>query len=121
MKLVWISAVSLMAIFFAVNSAQASTATSCREIVSELQLLRKAQNQIIMGLAENHISAAKSIDETSTQLSFYNRPAPMRVIHNMKNTANALNKRGEKGKEQAQTLDEATADLNVRIAACLRK
>lgn len=119
MKLVWISAVSLMAIFFAVNSAQAST--SCREIVSELQLLRKAQNQIIMGLAENHISAAKSIDETSTQLSFYNRPAPMRVIHNMKNTANALNKRGEKGKEQAQTLDEATADLNVRIATCLRK
>ncbi len=121
MKLVWVSAVSLMAIFFAVNSAQASTSSSCREIVSEMQLLRKAQNQIILGLSENHISVAKSIDETSTQLSFYNRPAPMRVIHNIKNTANALHKRGEKGKEQAQTLDEATADLTTRLASCLRK
>lgn len=121
MKLVWVSGVSLIAIFLAMNSAQASTSSSCREIVGELQLLRKAQNQIIVGLAENHISAAKTIDETSTQLSFYNRPAPMRVIHNMKNTASALNKRGEKGKEQAQTLDEATADLNARVATCLRK
>ena len=120
MKMVWVSAISLMAIFLAVNSAQAST-SACRELVGEMQLLRKAQNQIIVGLAENHISTAKSIDEISTQLSFYNRPAPMRVIHNMKNTANTLNKRGEKGREQAQTLDEATLDLTNRVAICLRK
>ena len=97
MKMILISAISLMAILFAVTSAQAST-NSCRELVIELQLLRKAQNQIILSLAENHITAAKGIDEVSTQLSFYNRPAPMKVIHNMKNSANALNKRGEKGK-----------------------
>lgn len=120
MKMILVSAVSLMAIFFAVTSAHAST-SSCRELVGELQLLRKAQNQIITGLAENHVLAAKTMDETSTQLSFYNRPAPMRVIHNMKNTAKTLNKRGEKGKEQAQTLDEATADLIQRITICLRK
>ncbi len=118
--MILVSAISLMAIFFAVTSAQAAPA-SCRDLVTEFQLLRKAQNQIIMGLSENHLTAAKAIDETSTQLSFYNRPAPMRVIHNMKNTANALNKRGEKGKEQAQTLDEATAELTNRMALCLRK
>ena len=120
MKMMLVSAISLIAIFLAVTSAQASTA-KCNDLVSEMQLLRKAQNQIILGLSENHISAAKTLDETSTQLSFYNKPAPMRVIHNMKNTANALNKRGEKGKEQAQTLDEATADFSNRMAACLRK
>jgi hypothetical protein len=120
MKTVVLSAVSILAIFFAVASAQAST-SSCHELVGELQLLRKAQNQIILGLAQNHEEVAKTLDETSTQLSFYNRPAPMRVIHNLKNSAHAYHKRGEKGKEQAQALDEATADLSNRIAVCLRK
>ncbi len=125
MRFMFVSAISLMAIFFAVTSAQASNhsvpSNKCGDLVSEMQLLRKAQNQIIVGLAENHISTAKSLDNTSTQMSFYNKPAPMRVIHNMKDTANALNKRGEKGLQQAQTLDEATADLATRIAACLHK
>ena len=124
MRMILVSAVSLMAIFFAVTSAQAApnnAPSKCGDLTSEMQLLRKAQNQIVVGLSENHISTAKTLDQISTQLSFYNKPAPMRVIHNMKDTAHALNKRGEKGLQQAQTLDEATADLTNRIAACLRK
>ena len=126
MRMVLISAVSVLAIFFAMSSAQASSqafsqSNSCRELGAELQLLRKAQSQIITGLAENHLEAAKTLDDSATQLSFLSQPAPMRLIHNMKNSARALHKRGLKGKEQAQSLDEVTASLIHRLMACLRK
>jgi hypothetical protein len=102
-------------------SFQFSYASSCKELYSELQLLRKAQNQIILGLADNHQKMADSINRVSLDLRFYSKPAPIKVIHNMNGMASAFRKRGEKAKDQAASLDAATNELIQKISICLRK
>ncbi len=100
---------------------QTAEATTCKDVLAELQLLRKAQNQIISGLADNHQSMADSLNKTALDLRLYNKPAPIRVVHNMNGMASAFRKRGEKAKDQAAALDAATAELTQKIAHCLRK
>lgn len=119
MRFTFISAISVVAIFLALESAQG--ATSCKDLNSELQLLRKAQNQIIIGLADNHISMSDSLNKISLDLRFYNKPAPIKVINNINGMASAYRKRGDKAKDQAAALDAATADLVQKIMICLRK
>ncbi len=126
MKTILVSAVSVIMIFLALETAQGSTLAavapaSCKELVTELQLMRKAQNQIIDGLASNHEQIASSLNKVSHDLMFYNKPAPLKVIHNINGMASVYRKRGEKGKDQAQSLDQATNDLIQRISLCLKK
>jgi predicted extracellular nuclease len=123
LKTIFISAISVIAIFFAVESAQATSnlPPSCKNIESELGMLRKAQSQIILGLADNHDQVADSLTQIAGDLRFYNKPAPIKVIHNMNGIAAVFRKRGEKARGQAQSLDEATADLSTRIVQCLHK
>jgi hypothetical protein len=107
--------------FFLFHTQVADAATSCKDFSAELQLLRKAQGQIINGLADNHEKMADSLVQISRDLRFYSKPAPIKVIHNMNGMAKAYRKRGEKAKTQAQLLDDATADLIQRISLCLKK
>lgn len=119
MRAVLFSGLAIIVILLALDSA--SAAPNCRELVSELELLRKAQNQIIVGLAENHQEIGRSLNDISTRLRFYSKPVPLRVIHNMNNLASVYRKRGDKAKVQAEDLDAATSELIQKILSCLKK
>lgn len=102
---------SLVAIISAsLISVPALAATeSCSELKQELKSLQKAQQVMMTSLVNNHETFASTLEEYATS------PA----VKPMQKSAQAFRERGLQGKKMTAQLHKATADLIVRVSACL--
>lgn len=92
----------------------------CQALVEDLQDLRKAQNQIISSLAQNHDVFADQISSLSFELALYKKSVPSKALNAMEKSAQAYRIRAQKGFQTADRLDESTADLIKKIQSCLK-
>lgn len=95
-----------------------AAATSCAELKQELKSMQKAQALMMNSLVNNHESFASTMEEYSSTLQENSKTAAQ-VAPSMNKSAEAFRHRGIKGKKMAMQLQKATADLVVRISACL--
>ncbi|MEK6773383.1 MAG: hypothetical protein AABY64_05550 [Bdellovibrionota bacterium] len=95
--------------FAALFLSRVSLAGECKELGTELDSMRKAQNQIMISLVKNHESFADNMVEVSqSNLSI------------VKKTAKSYRVRGEKAQIIADKLDIASADLITKVKKCLK-
>lgn len=92
----------------------------CSDINQELELLRKAQNQIVTSLARNHDVFADQLADLSFELSIYKKTVPPKALVAMEKSSEAYRKRAQKAFESADKLDASTSDLIKRIQSCLK-
>lgn len=102
------------------TQAFASPRGRCENALSELQLLRKAQNQIITSLAQNHDVFADQLSDLSFELAIYKKSIPPKALTAMEKSAQAYRLRSQKAFETADRLDASTADLIKKIQSCLK-
>lgn len=95
-------------------------AADCKGLMQELESMRKAQQALMLSLANNHETFATVIEETSTQLELSNKKVPKKVLQNLNQTAQAFRQRGVKAKDQVELLNEATADVIESVEQCLK-
>ena len=101
-------------------SSYSLAASECKTLKAELEAMKKAQNQIMMSLVNNHETFATSMEEYSDVVTTSEgKSAVKNVSQNMNKSAEAFRTRGVQGKKMAQQLDKATTDLLARVAACL--
>jgi hypothetical protein len=93
----------------------------CASVEQELESMRKAQQTLMLSLANNHETFATVTEETSLQLEMTNKKAPKKVLKNMNDTAQAFRQRGVKAKNQAELLNEATVEVIQSVVACLKR
>ena len=82
--------------------------------------MKKAQNQIITSLAQNHDMFADQLSDLSFELSLYRKTVPQKALTAMEKSAQAYHIRATKAQQTAQALDNMTADLIERIQSCLK-
>lgn len=97
-----------------------AASSQCRELNQELELLRKAQNQIVTSLARNHDVFADQLSDLSFELSIYKKTIPTKALVAMEKSSEAYRKRAQKAFESADKLDASTSDLIKRIQSCLK-
>ncbi len=102
------------------TQASASPRGRCENVLSDLQLLRKAQNQIITSLAQNHDVFADQLSDLSFELAIYKKTVPPKALSAMEKSAQAYRLRSQKAFETADKLDASTADLIKKIQSCLK-
>ncbi|MFS4458616.1 hypothetical protein [Bdellovibrio sp. HCB2-146] len=99
-------------------SAQAST---CGELRQELDAMKKAQQQMMDSLVNNHETFASTMEEYSTSVSAAKGgPLNKTISKKMGASAQAFRVRGIQGRRMAQKFERASDDLMERVAACLR-
>lgn len=82
--------------------------------------MKKAQNQIMMSLVNNHETFATSLEEYSEAAERpQSKSSSQTLSKSMNKSAEAFRTRGVQGKKMAQKLDKATEDLLARVANCL--
>lgn len=96
-------------------------AVHCDTIMQDMEKMRQAQQAVLISLANNHEMMASTMEETTMELELYSKKVPAKALKGMSKTAQAFRARGLKGKQQAEQLNEATADLMANVAACLKK
>jgi len=95
--------------------------SKCSQLKEELQAMQKAQQQIVSSLVNNHESFASTLEEYSdASKSAQSSSEKKSVSQEMDKSAEAFRTRGVQGKEMAQKLNQATADLFNRVEACLK-
>ena len=94
--------------------------SSCRALVEEMNQMKKAQNQIITSLAQNHDIFADQLTDLSFELSLYRKTIPQKALNAMEKSAQAYHIRATKAQQTAQSLESLTTDLIARIQACLK-
>ena len=82
--------------------------------------MKKAQNQIITSLAQNHDTFADQLSDLSFELALYKKTVPNKALAAMEKSAQAYRVRSHKAQETAQKLDDMTNDLIERIQRCLK-
>lgn len=92
----------------------------CGALQQELELMRKAQNQIVTSLARNHDIFADQLSDLSFELSIYKKTVPTKALVAMEKSSEAYRKRAQKAFESADKLDASTSDLIKRIQSCLK-
>ena len=95
-------------------------AQDCSQIISDLQGMRKAQNNIEMSLISNHEMFATTLESYSEALSETAGRIHKTVSTNMSSSARSFRDRGLKAQITAQKLDAATAGLIQKISKCLK-
>jgi hypothetical protein len=93
---------------------------SCHALIEELNQMRKAQNQIITSLAQNHDMFADQLSDLSFELSLYRKTVPQKALDSMEKSAQAYHARALKAQQSAEKLDDLTGDLIGRIQHCLK-
>lgn len=94
--------------------------TTCRGLVHELNAMKKAQNQIITSLAQNHEAFANQLSDLSFELALYKKTVPQKALVAMEKSAQAYRGRSEKAFQTAEKLETSTEDLIQRIQGCLK-
>ena len=97
-----------------------ASSSRCGALNQELELLRKAQNQIVTSLARNHDVFADQLSDLSFELSIYKKTVPTKALVAMEKSSEAYRKRAQKAFESADKLDASTSDLIKRIQSCLK-
>lgn len=100
--------------------AASSSRASCRELVQEMNQMKKAQNQIIQSLAQNHDVFADQLSDLSFELALYKKTVPAKALESMEKSAQAYRVRFHKAQETAQRLDDLTVNLIEKLQACLK-
>lgn len=102
--------------------AQASLtkSKSCAGLVDEMQMMRRAQSQILTSLAQNHELFANQLSDLSFELALYKKTVPQKALVSMEKSSQAYRGRGVKALETAEKLDDMTADLIARLQGCLK-
>lgn len=95
-------------------------AQECSQVLSELQVMRKAQNTIQMSLVANHEMFATSMESYSQSLSETAGRVYKVVSDNMASNAQSFRDRGFKAQKTAQKLDLATQSLIQKVSKCLK-
>lgn len=98
----------------------ASRSATCGNLIEELQMMRKAQNQIITSLAQNHDMFATQLSDLSFELALYKKTVPQKALVAMEKSAQAYRGRSAKAMDTASQLDDSTADLIKRVQRCLK-
>jgi hypothetical protein len=99
-------------------NASGATADSCAQLKNELKSMQKAQASVMSSLVNNHETFASSLEEYSSTLQ--EKPATAKHVGvQMNKSAHAFRRRGVQGKQMAQQLNAATADLLARVSECL--
>lgn len=105
---------------YTVQGFAAPRSAACAGLVDELQMMRKAQNQIITSLAQNHEMFATQLSDLSFELALYKKNVPPKALQAMEKSAQAYRGRSVKAMETADRLDDSTSDLIKRIQNCLK-
>lgn len=92
----------------------------CEGIIEELQMMKRAQNQIIVSLADNHEMFATHLSDLSFELAIYKNTVPKKALIAMEKSAQAYRSRGTKAKGTAEDLKVLTEDLIQKIQGCLK-
>lgn len=111
----------ILAIFVGIHLFSIISWGACKDLVDELYAMKKAQSQIIAGLANNHEAFAESMEDISMELELRNKVVPKKVIQNMNKSAQLFRKRGQLGEQQLEKLEAATTDLIQQVAVCLKR
>lgn len=98
-------------------SVSALAADSCALLKQELKSLQKTQAVMMTSLVNNHETFASTLEEYSATVQ--EQSGSQKISQNMNQSAEAFRRRGLQGKKMAAQLNEATADLLTRVAACL--
>ena len=93
---------------------------SCKSLGLELEEMRKAQNQMMISLADNHLSLAKTLQLYGTSLENSSGKITKLTSTSLKKTSTSLRRRGQKALELAERLDQDSSDLISEIQKCLR-
>ncbi len=111
-----------IAAFFSILlfASTSMAAANCAKLVEELQAMKKAQQQIVASLVNNHETFASSMEEYSSVVTTAKGSSVKAVSNEMNESASAFRSRGVQGKKMAATLNDATGDLFERVASCLK-
>lgn len=93
---------------------------SCKELGLELDQMRKAQNQIVVSLADNHLSLAKTLQMYGSSLDMGSSKVTKLTSNSLKKTSSSLRRRGQNALELAERLDQQSEDLILEIQKCLK-
>lgn len=93
---------------------------NCRSLVDELSQMRKAQNHIILSLADNHDMFAEQLSDLSFELALYKKTVPQKALQSMDKSSEAYRLRSQKARETAEQLNSLTTSLINRIHGCLK-
>jgi len=93
---------------------------NCQNITEELQMMKRAQNQIILSLANNHDMFATQLSDLSFELSLYKKSVPQKALIAMEKSAQAYRTRGTKATQTAQDLEDSTDELIKKVQGCLK-
>lgn len=103
------------------SAVEPSRSTStCRALVEEMNQMKRAQNQIINSLAQNHDAFADQLSDLSFELAIYKKTVPTKALEAMEKSAQAYRVRSHKAQETAQKLDDLTKSLIQRVQRCLK-
>lgn len=94
-------------------------AGNCQELVVELKAMKKAQQEIMGSLANNHETFAVAVEEIAADLELRASKLPVKAAQSMNKTAQAFRQRGVQAKKTVGMLGDATDDLISRVETCL--
>ena len=110
----------LAILFSSWTQAAQSKSKACAGLVDEMQMMRRAQSQILTSLAQNHELFANQLSDLSFELALYKKTVPQKALISMEKSSQAYRGRGVKALETAEKLDDMTADLIARLQGCLK-
>ncbi|MBX2988423.1 MAG: hypothetical protein KF802_11060 [Bdellovibrionaceae bacterium] len=109
-----------LSLVFPVVLAHVPAYGACQDLMEELRVMRKAQQSLLTGLADNHETFASAIEDMTSMLKLSSEKASRPELLSMNRKAQAFRKRGRSAQRQTERLDAATADLISRIEDCLK-
>lgn len=83
-------------------------------------MMKRAQNQIITSLADNHEMFATQLSDLSFELALYKKSVPQKALLAMEKSAQAYRTRGSKAIQTAQDLEDSTDELIKKVQGCLK-
>lgn len=96
------------------------TKAACKDLINELETMKRAQSQIITSLARNHDTFADQLSSLSFELAIYKKTVPQKALEAMEKSSQAYRVRAQKAFSTADSLESSTEDLIKRIQKCLK-
>lgn len=108
-----------MIAIFGLLLAKIAIASECKELVTELNAMKQAQQSVISSLVADNEVYAGTMESYSSALKETAGRAHKTITHNMDKSSKSVRDRGLKAQKTAQKLDVATNDLIQRLSKCL--
>lgn len=110
-----------MLIAAALLSVNAQASTNCGELRQELDAMKRAQQDMMESLVNNHETFASTMEEYSSSVSASKGGTLNKTISKkMGASAQAFRTRGIQGKRMQLKFEQASSDLISRVEACLK-